>query len=136
MTIIVTNGYWREGTRSCFSLLQWTGISRHALLFRSSVLIFYEQMNHLHMYKCLFTIAYKVKQLNCVLLTAEITVTTIKYIEYNYSIYSMCCSFYHGSLVKFYCDLITRSHLQPINTLIDTFFSKLRAFLVEQRRRK
>ena len=35
-----------------------------------------------------------------------------------------------------YCDVITRSRLQPINTLIDTFFSKLHAFLVEQRRRK
>ena len=39
-------------------------------------------------------------------------------------------------LVKFYCDVITRSRLQPINTSIDTFFSKLRAFLVEQKRRK
>ena len=32
--------------------------------------------------------------------------------------------------------VITRSRLQPINTLINTFFSKLRAFLVEQRGRK
>ena len=39
-------------------------------------------------------------------------------------------------LVKFYCDIITRNRLQPINTSIDTFFSKLRAFLVEQRRRR
>ena len=33
-----------------------------------------------------------------------------------------------------YCDVITRSHLQFINTSIDTFFSKLCAFLTEQRR--
>ena len=35
---------------------------------------------------------------------------------------------------KFYCDLITRSHLQLIDTSIDTFFSKFRNFLAEQRR--
>ena len=35
-----------------------------------------------------------------------------------------------------YYDAITRSHLQLINTLIDTFFSKLHAFLAEQRRRE
>ena len=39
-------------------------------------------------------------------------------------------SFYHVVLVKFSCDVITRSCLQVINTLIDTLFSKLRAFLV------
>ena len=41
-------------------------------------------------------------------------------------------------LVKFYCDVITRSRLQLINTSIDTFFkiSYFRAFLVEQRRRR
>ena len=38
-------------------------------------------------------------------------------------------------LVKFYCDAITRSRLQLINTSIDTFFSKLYAFLAEQRRK-
>ena len=38
--------------------------------------------------------------------------------------------------IKFHCDVITRSPLQPINTSIDTFFSKLGAFLVDQRRRK
>ena len=37
---------------------------------------------------------------------------------------------------KVYCDVITRSRLQLINTLIDTFFSKLRAFLTGQKRRK
>ena len=37
-------------------------------------------------------------------------------------------------LVKFYCDVITRSRLQFINTSIDTFFSELRAFLADQRR--
>ena len=37
-------------------------------------------------------------------------------------------------LVKFYCDVITRSCLQLINTLIDAFFSKLDAFLVDQKR--
>ena len=45
-------------------------------------------------------------------------------------------SFYHTVLVKLYCDVITRSRLQLINTSIDTFFSKLHAFLVEQRRRR
>ena len=39
-------------------------------------------------------------------------------------------------LVKFYCDVINRSYLQLINTLIDTFFSNLGGFLVEQRRRR
>ena len=44
-------------------------------------------------------------------------------------------SFYHVVLVKFYCDVKTRSRLQIlINTSIDTFFSKLCAFLAEQRR--
>ena len=43
-------------------------------------------------------------------------------------------SFYHMVLVKFYCDVITRNHSHLIITLIDTFFSKLRAFLAEQRR--
>ena len=45
-------------------------------------------------------------------------------------------SFYHVVLVKFYCDVITRSRLQLINTSINTFFSKLCAFLAEQRRRR
>ena len=35
-------------------------------------------------------------------------------------------------LIKFYCDVITRSHLQLINTSIDTFFSKLGVVLVEE----
>ena len=35
--------------------------------------------------------------------------------------------------VKFYCDVIARSHLQLINTSIDTFFSKLDAFLADQK---
>ena len=41
----------------------------------------------------------------------------------------MCKSFYHVVLVKFYCDVTTRSHLQLINTSINNFFSKLRVFL-------
>ena len=45
----------------------------------------------------------------------------------------------HGFVLKFYSDVITRSCVQLINTLIDTsmdtFFSKLRAFLAEQRKR-
>ena len=45
-------------------------------------------------------------------------------------------SFCHVVLVKFYCEVIAKSHLQLINTLIDTFFSKLHAFLVEQRRKR
>ena len=35
-------------------------------------------------------------------------------------------------LVKSYCDVITRSRLQLINTSIDTFFSKLSVFLAEK----
>ena len=42
-------------------------------------------------------------------------------------------SFYHVGLVKFYCDVITRNCLQLMNTSIDTFFSKLCAFLAERR---
>ena len=38
--------------------------------------------------------------------------------------------------VKFYGDVIAIHHLQLINTSINTFFSKLRAFLAEQRRRR
>ena len=33
-----------------------------------------------------------------------------------------------------YCDIITRSRLQLVNTSIDSFFSKLCAFLTGQRR--
>ena len=33
------------------------------------------------------------------------------------------------------CEIITRSRVQLINTSIDTFFSKLRTFLIEQRKR-
>ena len=35
-------------------------------------------------------------------------------------------------LVKFYCGIITRSRLQLINTLIDTFYNELRIFLTEK----
>ena len=42
-------------------------------------------------------------------------------------------SFFHMVLVKFYCDVMTRSRLQQINTSIYTFFSKLNAFLTEQK---
>ena len=35
-------------------------------------------------------------------------------------------------LVKFYCDVITRSRLQLINTSIETSFSEFHAFLVER----
>ena len=42
--------------------------------------------------------------------------------------------FLSGVLVKFYCNIITRSCLQLIDTLIDTFFIKLHAFLMQQRR--
>ena len=57
-------------------------------------------------------------------------VITTKYIECINSIHSRCTrySFYHVVLVKFYCDVITRSHLHLINTAINTFFSKLHAF--------
>jgi len=46
------------------------------------------------------------------------------------SIHGMLYSLYRiVSLVKLYCDVIIKSHLQLINTLIDAFFSKLYAFL-------
>ena len=54
--------------------------------------------------------------------------------EYINSIHFTPYSFYHVVLVKFYGDVITRSYLLLMNTLINTFFSKLRAFLVEQGR--
>ena len=76
-----------------------------------------------------------VKQLNCVWLKVGITVTTTKYM----STLLASTARVHGMhvvLVKFYCDVITRSCLQLINTSINTFFSELRAFLAEQRRRK
>ena len=60
-------------------------------------------------------------------------VTTTKYlgtiIASTASVHGTHYSFYHVVLVKFYCDVITKSRLQLINTLIDTFFSKLHAFL-------
>ena len=34
------------------------------------------------------------------------------------------------------CDFIIRSHLQLINTLIDTFFSKRHTFLTKQGRKR
>ena len=52
-------------------------------------------------------------------------VTTTKYTRY---------FFYHMVLVKFYCDVPTRSHLQLIDTSINTFL--VSACLVEQRRRR
>ena len=39
--------------------------------------------------------------------------------------FAACFTLYIKWLVKFYCDIITRSRLQLIKTLIDTFFSKL-----------
>ena len=47
-------------------------------------------------------------------------------------------SFYHVHvvLVKFYCYVIAKSRLQLNNTLINTFFSELCAFLAEQRRKR
>ena len=37
---------------------------------------------------------------------------------------------------KFYYDVITRSRLQLINTLIGTFYSKLCAFLAEKKKQE
>ena len=62
-------------------------------------------------------------------------VTTTKYISTSLTLAARV-TLLSRVLVKFHCDVITRSRLQPINTSIDTFFSKLRAFLVEQRRTK
>ena len=50
--------------------------------------------------------------------TCVTCVTTTKYIEYR-------LIFLSRVLVKFYCDVIARSCLQPMNTSINTFFSKL-----------
>ena len=102
-----------------------------------------EQTNLLHVYKCLLTnrLHDKAAEL-CLADSLNNSVTTTKYIEYNYSIRHMSTAcvtrypLYHVVLVKFYCDVITRSHLQLINTSINTFFSKLRAFLAKQRRRR
>ena len=41
--------------------------------------------------------------------------------------------FFLSHVLKFYCDVITRSRLQFINTSIDTFFSKFCGFLADQR---
>ena len=60
-------------------------------------------------------------------------VTTTKYLEYIHSIHGTHYTLYTW-VIKFYCDVITRSRLQLINTSIDTFFSELRAFLADQRR--
>ena len=101
-----------------------------------------EWMNRLRVYRCLLTnhLHNKAAEL-CLAKSRNNRETTTKYIEYIKSIYaarvhSTRYSFYHVVLIKFYCDVITRSHLQPINTSIDTFFNKLRAFLAEQRRRR
>ena len=62
-------------------------------------------------------------------------VTTTKYISTSLALAAhVSLSITRISIVS--CDVITRSRLQPINTSIETFFSKLCAFLVEQRRRK
>ena len=62
-------------------------------------------------------------------------VTTTKYISASLALAARV-TLSITRITKFHCDVITRSRLQPINTLIDTFFSKFRAFLVDQRRRK
>ena len=56
------------------------------------------------------------------------SVTTTKYIEYINTRVTLSIT----RISKVYCDVITRSRLQPINTLIDTFFSKLCVFLVKK----
>ena len=43
---------------------------------------------------------------------------------------------HHIQLIKFYCDVITRGRSQLISSSIDTFFSKLCAYLAKQRRRR
>ena len=45
-------------------------------------------------------------------------------------------SLYHVVFVMSYCDVITEAVRAYQHTSIDTFLSKLRAFLVEQRRRR
>ena len=43
---------------------------------------------------------------------------------------------HNNVLAKFYCDVITGSYLQLINTSISTFFNKRCIFLTEQQRRR
>ena len=63
-------------------------------------------------------------------------VTSTKYIECINSIHSKGYSFYHVVLVKFYCDVITRSRSHIINTSIDTSLVNFMAFAEQRRRRK
>ena len=93
-----------------------------------------EQKNHLRVHRRLLTnrLHGKAAEL-CLANSRNNRVKSTKYIEYINSIHGTLYSFLHVVLVKFYCDVITRSHLQFINT---TFFSKLHAFLAEQRRRR
>ena len=88
--------------------------------------------SHLHVYRCLLTSHLHDKAAELCL--ANSRNNRVSATKYN-SIHSAVPR--HALLwVSFYCDVITKSCLQLINTLIDTFFSKLCAFLAEQRRRK
>ena len=94
-----------------------------------------EQTSRLRVYRCLLTNCLHGKAVELCLANSgnNRVITTYKCIQYINSIHARvhCTrySFYHVVLVKFYCDVITRSHLQLINSLINTFFSKLYAFL-------
>ena len=71
-------------------------------------------------------IAYMVKQLNYVWLTAEITVLQLQNaLNTLIAPITLSISSHVGSFI------ITSSHSKLINTSIDTFFCELRAFLVE-----
>ena len=80
-----------------------------------------ECTNRLLVYRRLLTIGLHGKAAElCLANSWNHRVTTTKYIKYINSIHGSCYSFYHVVLVKFYCDIIARSCLQFINTLIDT----------------
>ena len=100
-----------------------------------------EQIDRLHIYRRLLTnhLHGKAAEL-CLANRRNNRVTTTKYISTLIAstacVHGMRYSFYHMVLVKFYCDVITIRCLHLINTSIDTFLSKLRAFVAEQRRRR
>ena len=66
-----------------------------------------------------------VKQQNYIWLIVGITTKYMSTIIASCTHYSLHYSFYHVALVKLYCDVITRSCLQLINTSINTFLVNL-----------
>ena len=74
-----------------------------------------------------------VKQLNYVWLTSEITMLQLQNTSSTLTVsevrvHGTRLSFYHVVLVKIFVMLLTRSHLQLINTLINTFLANFVPF--------